>query len=199
MSRSSCAPRMLSLRDKEHLKSSVADAIRRSVVTRNCLSKIMWTLEVEAAPPRSSKLTREASDNQDNRRGFQGNSCTPSWDLVSRSPACSISQLNLIFRRPARFVLNLIGHNGSLEQPAPSPLQVTMFFNGILEGAGHGSLRVSAIHFGRGRLTVHFPDSLSGDAVTTGMGGRGASPITTGGSGRSRSGIRLRAENTSFS
>ena len=86
-----------------------------------------------------------------------------------------------------------------LEQPAPSPLQVTMFFNGILEGAGHGSLQVSAIHLGRGRLTVHFPDSLSGDAVTTGMGGRGASPITTGGSGRSRSGIRLRAENTSFS
>ena len=43
------------------------------------------------------------------------------------------------------------------------------------------------------------PNSLLGDAVTTGMGGRGASPIGIGGSGRSRSGIRLRAENTSFS
>jgi hypothetical protein len=49
------------------------------------------------------------------------------------------------------------------------------------------------------RLPIQFPNSLSGDAVTTGMGGRGASPIGIGGSGRSRSGIRLRAENTSLS
>src|ERR1700738_1753081 len=49
------------------------------------------------------------------------------------------------------------------------------------------------------RLPIQFPNSLSGDAATTGMGGRGASPIGIGGSGRSRSGIRLRAENTSLS
>jgi hypothetical protein len=176
MSRSSCAPRMLSLRDREHLKSSIADAMRRSVVTRNCLSKFMCTPEAGVR-----------------RRGPH----LPLRDLVACSPGCSVSQSVVIFLNPTIFVSNLIGGNGSLEQPAPSPLQVTMFFNGILEGAGHGSLRVSAIHLGRGRLTVHFPDSLSGDAVTTGMGGRGASPITTGGSGRSRSGIRLRAENTS--
>jgi hypothetical protein len=45
-----------------------------------------------------------------------------------------------------------------------------------------------------------FPDSpYLGNAVPTGMGGRGASPMGAGGSGRSRSGIRLRAENTPLS
>src|SRR5262249_56533631 len=45
-----------------------------------------------------------------------------------------------------------------------------------------------------------FPNSLiSGDAVPTGMGGRRVSPVGAGGSGRSRSGIRLRAENTPLS
>jgi len=39
----------------------------------------------------------------------------------------------------------------------------------------------------------------SGDAVPTGMGGRGASLVRAGGSGRSRSGICLRAENTPLS
>jgi len=43
------------------------------------------------------------------------------------------------------------------------------------------------------------PYFISGDAGPTGMGGRGVSPIGTGGSGRSRSGIRLRAENTPLS
>src|SRR5262249_54138960 len=45
-----------------------------------------------------------------------------------------------------------------------------------------------------------FPNSfISGNAVPTGMGGRGVSPVGAGGSGRSRSGIRLRAENTPLS
>jgi hypothetical protein len=39
----------------------------------------------------------------------------------------------------------------------------------------------------------------SGDDVPTGMGGRGTSLVDAGGSGRSRSGIRLRAENTPLS
>src|SRR5260221_12896576 len=43
------------------------------------------------------------------------------------------------------------------------------------------------------------PYFISGDAVPTGMGGRGVSPVGAGGSGRSRSGIRLRAENTPLS
>src|SRR5262249_57353499 len=40
---------------------------------------------------------------------------------------------------------------------------------------------------------------ISGDVVPTGMGGRGVSPVDAGGSGRSTSGIRLRAENTPLS
>src|SRR5262249_57787044 len=43
------------------------------------------------------------------------------------------------------------------------------------------------------------PYFISGDAGPTGMGGRGVSPVGAGGSGRSRSGIRLRAENTPLS
>src|SRR5260221_2850633 len=43
------------------------------------------------------------------------------------------------------------------------------------------------------------PYFISGDAVPTGMGGRGVSPVGAGGSGRSRSGIRLRAEHTPLS
>src|SRR5260221_7468308 len=43
------------------------------------------------------------------------------------------------------------------------------------------------------------PYFISGDAVPTGMGGRGVSPVGAGGSGGSRSGIRLRAENTPLS
>ena len=42
-------------------------------------------------------------------------------------------------------------------------------------------------------------NSHSGDAVPIGMGGRGFSPVGVGGSGRSRSGIRLRTENTPLS
>jgi hypothetical protein len=41
-------------------------------------------------------------------------------------------------------ILNLIGGSGSLEQSAPSPLQVAVSFNWILKGAGHGCLLVSA-------------------------------------------------------
>jgi hypothetical protein len=44
-----------------------------------------------------------------------------------------------------------------------------------------------------------FPYLISDDAVPTGMGGRGVSAVGGGGSGRSRSGICLRAENTPLS
>src|SRR5262249_57058017 len=43
---------------------------------------------------------------------------------------------------------------------------------------------------------TEIPYFISGDAVPTGMGGRGVSSFGAGGSGRSRSGIRLRAEDT---
>src|SRR5262245_11720138 len=42
-------------------------------------------------------------------------------------------------------------------------------------------------------------NSYSGDAVPIGRGGREFSPLGAGGSGRSRSGIRLRTENTPLS
>jgi hypothetical protein len=96
-------------------------------------------------------------------------------------------------------ILNLIGGSSSLEQSAPSPLQVAVSFNRILKGAGHECLLVSAAVTARWPSGIQFPISLPGDAVPTGMGGRGASPVAVGGSGRSRSGIRLRAENTSLS
>ena len=41
-------------------------------------------------------------------------------------------------------ILNLIGGSSSLEQSAPSPLQVAVSFNRILKGAGHECLLVSA-------------------------------------------------------
>jgi len=87
-------------------------------------------------------------------------------------------------------ILNLIGGSGSLEQSAPSPLQVAVSFNWILKGAGHGCLLVSAAVPAPWPSGIQFPNSLSGDAVPTGMGGRGASPVAVGGSGRSRSGTR---------
>jgi hypothetical protein len=43
------------------------------------------------------------------------------------------------------------------------------------------------------------PILFQGDAGPIGMGGRGVSPVGAGGSGRSRSGIRLRAESTPLS
>src|SRR5262249_9678613 len=45
-------------------------------------------------------------------------------------------------------------------------------------------------------FNFRIPYFISGDAGPTGMGGRGVSPVGAGGSGRSKSGIRLRAENT---
>ena len=96
-------------------------------------------------------------------------------------------------------ILNLIGGSSSLEQSAPSPLQVAVSFNRILKGAGHECLLVSAAVTARWPSGIQFPISLPGDAVPTGMGGRGASPVAVGGTGRSKSGIRLRAENTSSS
>ena len=60
----------------------------------------------------------------------------PLRDLVARSPGCSVSKSVVIFLHPTIFISNLIGDNGSLEQPAPSSLQVTMSFDGILERAG---------------------------------------------------------------
>jgi hypothetical protein len=117
---------MLSLRDREHLKSSIADAMRRSVVTRNCLSKFMRTPEagVRRRALRAAPLSgaRQAIIDIIFR--------------VARLPGCSVSQSVVIFLNPTIFVSNLIGDNGSLEQPAPSPLQVTMYFDRILERAG---------------------------------------------------------------
>src|SRR5262249_49350426 len=57
-------------------------------------------------------------------------------------------------------------------------------------------------HMGRAQLPILNSEVsyfISGDAVPTGMGGRRVSPVDAGGSGRSRSGIRLRAENTPLS
>jgi 6-phosphogluconolactonase len=48
----------------------------------------------------------------------------------------------VFFLSPTVFLSNLIGGSGSLEQPAPSPLQVALSFNRILKGAGHGCLLV---------------------------------------------------------
>src|SRR6516164_5407744 len=56
--------------------------------------------------------------------------------------------------------------------------------------------------YGRAQLPILNSEILyfiSGDVVPSGMGGRGVSPVDAGGSGRSRSGIRLRAENTPLS
>ena len=86
-------------------------------------------------PPRCSALGCEASDNRHNRRGPLS-SFTALRDLVARSPGCSVSKSVVIFLHPTIFISNLIGDNGSLEQPAPSSLQVTMSFDGILERAG---------------------------------------------------------------
>ena len=102
----------------------------------------------------------------------------------------SVSPSIVIFLSPTVFLSNLIGGSGSLEQPAPSPLQVAVFFNRILKGAGHGCLLVSAALPAPWPHGIQFPNSLSGDAVPTGIGGRGASPVAVGGSGRSRSGTR---------
>jgi hypothetical protein len=68
--------------------------------------------------------------------GVPLSSFTALRDLVARSPGCSVSKSVVIFLNPTIFVSNLIGDNGSLEQPAPSSLQVTMSFDGILERAG---------------------------------------------------------------
>src|SRR3984893_16608994 len=62
-------------------------------------------------------------------------------------------------------ILNLIGGSGSLEQSAPSPLQVAVSFNWILKGAGHGCLLVSAAVPAPWPSGIQFPNSLSGDAV----------------------------------
>ena len=138
MSRSSCAPRMLSLRDREHLKSSIADAMRRSVVTRNCLSKFMCTPEagVRRRALRAAPLSGARQAIIDIIVGVPLSSFTALRDLVARSPGCSVSKSVVIFLHPTIFISNLIGDNGSLEQPAPSSLQVTMSFDGILERAG---------------------------------------------------------------
>src|SRR5262249_15060196 len=67
--------------------------------------------------------------------------------------------------------------------------------------AALGACLVELAHRRVGRASYsQFPNSLiSGDAAPTGMGGRGVSPVGAGGSGRSRSGIRLRGENTPVS
>ena len=68
--------------------------------------------------------------------GVPLSSFTALRDLVARSPGCSVSKSVVIFLHPTIFISNLIGDNGSLEQPAPSSLQVTMSFDGIFERAG---------------------------------------------------------------
>jgi hypothetical protein len=129
---------MLSLRDREHLKSSIADAMRRSVVTRNCQSKFMCTPEagVRRRALRAAPLSGARQAIIDIIFGVPLSSFTALRDRVARLPGCCVSQSVVIFLNPTIFVSNLIGDNGSLEQPAPSPLQVTMYFDRILERAG---------------------------------------------------------------
>jgi hypothetical protein len=122
---------MLSLRDREHLKSSIAEAMRRSVVTRNCQSKFMCTPEagVRRRALRAAPLSGARQAIIDIIFGVPLSSFTALRDRVARLPGCCVSQSVVIFLNPTIFVSNLIGDNGSLEQPAPSPLQVTMYFD----------------------------------------------------------------------
>ena len=57
--------------------------------------------------------------------------------FAARSRGHGVSPSIVIFLSPTVFLSNLIGGSGSLEQPAPSPLQVAVSFNRILERAGH--------------------------------------------------------------
>jgi hypothetical protein len=52
---------------------------------------------------------------------------------VARSRDHGVYPSIVIFLSPTVFLSNLIGGSGSLEQPAPSPLQVAMSFNRILK------------------------------------------------------------------
>jgi bifunctional non-homologous end joining protein LigD len=61
------------------------------------------------------------------------NSISAAWSRARRVFPQSI----VIFLSPTVFISNLTGDDGSLEQPAPSPLQVAMSFNRILERTGH--------------------------------------------------------------
>ena len=71
----------------------------------------------------------------------------------------------MIFLSPTVVISNFIGGGDSLEQPAPSPLQVAMFFNRILIGAGHEYLLGQA---GQGLLAL-----LTGCSRRCGMVSRG--------------------------
>jgi hypothetical protein len=51
----------------------------------------------------------------------------------ARSRGHRASTSIVIFLSPTVFLSNLIGGSGSLEQPAPSPLQVAVSFNRILK------------------------------------------------------------------
>jgi hypothetical protein len=53
--------------------------------------------------------------------------------FVARSRDHGVHLSIVIFLSPTVFLSNLIGGSGSLEQPAPSPLQVAVSFNRILK------------------------------------------------------------------
>ena len=71
MSLSSCAPHLLSLRDREHLKAIVADAVRRSVVIRNSskiISRVKSPYHQVARPSGFLRVQRGAITNARKQR-----------------------------------------------------------------------------------------------------------------------------------
>jgi hypothetical protein len=85
------------------------------------------------APEREAALAHGPQSAEDNRRILSSGSISAAWSRARRVFPQSI----VIFLSPTVFISNLTGDDGSLEQPAPSPLQVAMSFNRILERAGH--------------------------------------------------------------
>ena len=84
-------------------------------------------------PPDQQPSGARPQSAEDNRRILSSGSVSAAWSRARRVVPQSI----VIFVSPTVFISNLTGDDGSLEQPAPSPLQVAMSFNRILERAGH--------------------------------------------------------------
>jgi hypothetical protein len=84
-------------------------------------------------PPDQQPSGARPQSAEDNRRILSSGSVSAAWSRARRVVPQSI----VIFLSPTVFISNLTGDDGSLEQPAPSPLQVAMSFNRILERAGH--------------------------------------------------------------